>query len=211
MSIYEINNLNNLNLNKEEKDYTKIEYKEINPEQYYRKSEEKLGKAQRARRFKQAKKLNNKIKNKRKDYLHKLSTELVKKNTHVIMGLVELKKLINKKSLKGYSKSWTDNGYGKLRTMLKTKAYKHSIVYEEVIEKEIKSTQTCSCCGKKTGPKGLGGLGVSQWKCVGCGAIHNRNENSAKNHLLARTNSQREAEERSSVVEKTKAKAKKVH
>lgn len=206
-----IDEINNLNLNKEEKVYTKIEYKEISPEQYYRKSEEKLGNAQRARRFKQAKKINNKIKNKRKDYLHKLSTKLVMGNTHVIMGLVELKKLINKSSLKGHSKSWTDNGYGKLRTMLKTQAQKHSMVYEEVIEREIKSTQTCSCCGKITGPKGLEGLGVSQWKCIGCGAVHNRNENSAKNHLLARTNSQREAEEKSPLVEKQKAKTKKVH
>lgn len=115
-------------------------------------------------------------------------------NTHIVMGLVELKNLISKKSLKGHAKSWTDNGYGMLKTMLKTKAKKHSMEYSEVSEREIKSTQTCSCCGKITGPKGLQGLSVSQWKCVDCSTEHNRNENSAKNHLLARTNSQREAE-----------------
>ena len=49
--------------------------------------------------------------------------------------------------------------------MLKYKAHKHNIVREEVSEKEEKLTQTCSCCGKITGPKGFDGLGVSQWAC----------------------------------------------
>lgn len=172
----------------------KIVYKEINPKKLYRNSEEKLGKAQRARRFKLAKKINKKIKNQRKDSLHKCSAKLVKDNTHIIMGIVELKKLISKKALKGHAKSWTDNGYGMLKTMLKYKAHKHNVVYEEVSERELKSTQACSCCGKKTGPKGLQGLSVSKWICGDCKSSHNRNENSAYNHLLARKHSQGEAE-----------------
>lgn len=174
-----------------------IIYKEINPEKHYRGLEEKLGKAQRARRFKQAKVINNKIKNQRKDYLNKLSNDLIKDNTHVIMGIVELKRLIQG-GLKGHAKAWSDNGLGILRTMLKTKANKHNMVYEEIEEKKLKSTQTCSCCGKITGPKGLEGLGVSQWTCVACGKKHNRNENSAKNHLEGWLNSQREAEKKAS-------------
>ena len=174
-----------------------IKYKEINSEKHYRNLEEKLGKCQRARRFKIAKVISKKIKNQRKDYLNKLSFDLVKDNTHVIMGIVELKRLIQG-GLKGHAKAWNDNGLGLLRTMLKTKANKHNMVYEEISEREIKSTQTCSCCGKITGPKGLEGLGVSQWTCGECGFKHNRNENSAKNHIKSWQNSQREAEERAS-------------
>jgi putative transposase len=172
----------------------KIIYEEVLPEKLYRKSEEKLGINQRARRFNQARKVSKKIKNQRKDFLHKLSTSLVMDNSQIVMGVVDLKKLINKKTLKGHSKSWLDNGYGMLKSMLKYKAHKHNMEYIEVSEKEIKSTQTCSCCGKKTGPKGLEGLGVSRWTCVDCKSIHNRNENSAYNHLLAWQHSQREAE-----------------
>ena len=174
-----------------------ISYKEINPEKHYRKLQEKLAKYQRARRFKKAKVISKKIKNQRKDYLNKLSNNLIKDNTHVIMGIVELKRLISS-GLKGHAKAWSDNGLGMLITMLKTKAKKHNMVYEEISEREIKSTQTCSCCGKITGPKGLEGLGVSQWTCVRCGAKHNRNENSAKNHIKSWQKSQREAEEKAS-------------
>lgn len=169
-----------------------IIYKEINPERHYRNLQEKLGKAQRARRFKKSKVISKKIKNQRKDYINKLSNDLIKDNTHVIMGIVELKRLIQG-GLKGHAKAWNDNGLGMLRTMLKTKANKHNIVYEEIEERKIKSTQTCSCCGKITGPKGLEGLGVSQWTCV-CGTLHNRNENSAKNHLESWKKSQRDSE-----------------
>lgn len=193
------NELNNIdvNINKNKvfyNNHTKIIYEEILPEKLYRKSEESLGKKQRARRFDQARKVSKKVKNQRKDFLHKLSTNLVMDNTEIVMGIVDLKKLVSKKSLKGHTKSWLDNSYGMLKGMLKYKAHKHNMNYSEVSEREIKSTQTCSCCGKITGPKGLEGLSVSQWTCVGCGVTHNRNENSAYNHLLAWQHSQREAE-----------------
>ena len=174
--------------------FTKIVYETILPEKIYRKSEDKLGKSQRARRFDNARKINKSIKNKRKDFLHKLSTDMVMDNTHIVMGIVDLKKLISKNSLKGHAKSWTDNGYGMFRGMLKYKARKHSTSYEEVNERELKSTQTCSCCDEITGPKGLEGLSVSFWICEGCKTSHNRNENSAYNHLKAGKHSQREAE-----------------
>ena len=173
---------------------TKLVFKEVLPEKFYRKSQEKLGNQQRARRFQQAKKTSKKVKNQRKDFLHKLSTKLVEENNVVVMGIVDLKKLISKAGLKGHSKSWLDGGYGMFKTMMKHKAHKHNIVYSEVNEREIKSTQTCSCCDGITGPKGLEGLGVSCWSCVVCRAIHSRNRNSAYNHLLAWQHSQREAE-----------------
>jgi putative transposase len=159
-------------------------YEEVEPKKYYRQQEEKLGLMQKAKRFKRAKKINKKIKNQRKDFLHKESTKLVQENSRIVIGLVDIKRLV-KNALKGHAKSWHDNGLGMFSSMLKTKASQHSVEFEKVSERELKSTQTCSCCGGITGPKGLKGLCVSEWKCSGCGAIHRRNENSAKNHLLA--------------------------
>ena len=159
-------------------------YREIEPPKYYRDSQEKLGKQQRARRFKQARKTHKKIKNQRKDFTNKLVHSLVMDNKEIVIGLVDLQKLV-KSALKGHSKAWYDNALGSFNSKLKTKAQKHSVGYHEVDEKVVKSTQTCSNCGSVTGPKGLKGLRVSKWQCFECGFVHLRNQNSAKNHMLA--------------------------
>ena len=50
----------------------------------------------------------------------------------------------------------------------------------EVID-EAYSTQTCSTCGERTGPKGRDGLANREWTCPCCGAVHDRDVNAAKN------------------------------
>jgi len=50
---------------------------------------------------------------------------------------------------------------------------------------EAYSTQTCSCCKKRTGPKGLEGLGVREWNCSECQTVHHRDINAGKNILAA--------------------------
>ncbi len=161
-----------------------LTYEEIQPQRHYRQLESQLKIAQRANRKTRTKKIHQKIKNQRKDYLYKLSHQLVKDNALIVMGLIDVKRLVQS-NLKGHAKSWHDNGYGLFKTMLKHKAVKHNTVYQEVSEKALKSTQSCSDCGQITGPKGLQGLGVSQWQCVKCQSMHLRNQNSAKNHLQA--------------------------
>ncbi|WP_236581389.1 transposase [Hydrogenophaga sp. BPS33] len=49
--------------------------------------------------------------------------------------------------------------------------------FKEVDEKF--STQECSACGARTGPKGLAGLSERSWECSACGAHHHRDVNSA--------------------------------
>jgi Putative transposase DNA-binding domain len=39
--------------------------------------------------------------------------------------------------------------------------------------------------GYRTGPQGLGGLGIRGWQCGVCGAIHDRDVNAAQNILAA--------------------------
>lgn len=155
-------------------------YKEIEPPKYYRDAQEKLGKKQRARRFNQARKTHKKIKNQRKDFTNKLVNSLVMDNKEIVIGIVELQKLV-KSNLKGHSKAWLDNALGSFNSKLKTKAHKHSVGYNEVVEKAVKSTQTCSNCNGVTGPKGLKGLCVDKWQCFECGSINLRNQNSALN------------------------------
>jgi Putative transposase DNA-binding domain len=55
--------------------------------------------------------------------------------------------------------------------------------FEEV--DEAFSTQTCSVCNSRAGPKGRKDLGIRGWQCTVCGAIHDRDVNAAHNILAA--------------------------
>jgi putative transposase len=142
----------------------------------FRKLEEKLGKAQKANKKKQAKKIHAKIKNKRRDFLHKETTKVAKKYHTVFVGDVSGKFVQS-----GNGKSSTDASIGVIRDLLKYKAIRHSGYCFEVSESS--STVTCSRCHKKTGPSGLSDLGVREWICSVCYAHHDRDVNAAKNIL----------------------------
>lgn len=87
----------------------------------YRTLEEKLGKAQRAHKKKQAKKIHAKIKNKRRDFLHKETTKVAKTYHTVFVGDVSGKFVQS-----GNGKSSTDASIGVIRELLKYKAIRHS-------------------------------------------------------------------------------------
>lgn len=146
---------------------------------YYRKYENKLGIAQRARNKKRVRALHAKIANCRKDHLHKVSSKLVKENALIIVGDLSAKKLVRTKM----AKSVLDAGFSALKTILKYKCENVGVLFEEV--NEAYTTQTCSCCGEITAssPKGRTGLGIREWQCMGCGTLHDRDLNSALNIL----------------------------
>jgi transposase len=161
-----------------------IEYKEIEPQRFFKNSQEKLAIAQRANKKKQVRNIHKRIANQRKDFQHKLALELVRNNHTIVNTSLSYKQLIQSK-LKGHSKAWSDCGQGYFRTILKTKARKHNTKYAEMSERILVSTQTCSHCKALTGPRGRKGLSVSAWDCTKCGRHHLRNQNSADNHRLA--------------------------
>jgi len=142
----------------------------------FRQLEAKLGKAQRAHKKKQAKRIHARIKNKRRDFLHKETTKIAKKYNTVFVGDVSGKFVQSRNG-----KSSTDASIGVIRDLLKYKALRHSGNWYEVNENS--STVTCSTCHKKTGPSGLSGLGVREWICGECHAHHDRDVNSAMNIL----------------------------
>lgn len=144
----------------------------------YRASEKKLATAQRAGKKRQAKAIHAKIKNQRKDGLHKFSTALVKQNAAIFVGDVASAKLVKTKM----AKSALDAGWSIFKTMLEYKSHLAGSVFEVV--NESYTTQTCSQCGSVEGPKGVAGLGIREWRCS-CGAVHDRDVNAAK-VILAR-------------------------
>jgi len=146
---------------------------------FYRKLEQKLGIAQRAGKKDRVRAIHIKIKNQRKDMLHKFSTALVQQYGGIFVGNVSSKKLAKTRM----AKSTLDAGWSGLKTMLEYKSHQAGVVFAEV--NEAYSTQTCSCCGviSNSSPKGRAGLGIREWTCVDCGSTHDRDINAAKNIL----------------------------
>lgn len=142
-----------------------------------KKYEQKLAKAQKYGKKRQAKKIHSKIKNSRMDFNHKVSHDLVKTYATVIVGDVSSSKLIKTKM----AKSVHDAGWSQLKMFLKYKAIRHSGTFLEVNERY--STVTCSSCLNKTGPSGLSNLKIREWSCNICGSLHDRDVNAAQNIL----------------------------
>ena len=126
---------------------------------WYRRLEQKIATAQRARQDKRVKRLHAKVRNCRKDAQHKFSTAVVRAASAVYVGNVPVKLLTQGNN----AKSGYDAGIYSLKSMLKYKCEHAGIDYQEI--SEAFSSQVCSACGElpPTSPKGRAGLGVRQW------------------------------------------------
>ena len=144
---------------------------------WYRRLEQKIAIAQRAKHKEQVKRLHIKIKNCRKDAQHKFSTAVVRSASAIYIGNVPLKLLTSGNQ----AKSGYDAGIYSLKTMLRYKCEYAGIDYQEV--NEAFSTQVCSACGAlpSTSPKGRADIGVRRWTCCNCGTLHDRDLNAACN------------------------------
>ena len=151
----------------------------IQAQHIYRGAQQALAVAQRANKKKRVKAIHAQIANRRNDFHHKLSTRIVREFDYIAVGNVNAAGLA-KTSM---AKSVLDAGWSSFRTQLAYKAVKHGAWFEEV--NEAFSTQTCSDCGSMpdSRPKGIAGLGIRSWICSGCGGVHDRDVNAAKNIL----------------------------
>jgi IS605 OrfB family transposase len=113
----------------------------IEAQRIYRGAEQALAVAQRANKKERVKAIHAQIANRRKDFLHKLSTRLVKKHGAIFVGNVNAAGLAKTKM----AKSVLDAGWSTFRTMLQYKSIAAGVLFEEI--NEAYSTQTCSTCG----------------------------------------------------------------
>ena len=151
----------------------------IEAQRIYRGAEQALAVAQRANKKKRVKAIHAQIANRRNDFHHQLSARIVREFDYIAIGNVCAAGLA-KTSM---AKSVLDAGWSSFRTQLAYKAVKHGAWFEEV--NESYTTQTCSDCGAlpDSRPKGIAGLGIRNWICSGCGGVHDRDVNAAKNIL----------------------------
>ncbi len=147
--------------------------------QFYRGLEPKLAIAQRAGKKDRVRAIHAKIANRRRDSLQQFSTHLVRAYDIIYVGNVSAAALVKTP----LAKSVLDAGWSAFRTMLRYKCDFAGATFAKV--DEAFSTQTCSVCDSRSGPKGIAGLGIRVWTCCECGTVHDRNVNAARIILAA--------------------------
>ena len=166
----------------------------INPTYDLKRETKQLAKAQRklakkqkgsANRNKQrirVAKIYEKIANQRKWFLQNLSTQILRENQTVVVETLAVKQMSRKGGnyKKALNRSIANASWRAFIEMLRYKAEWYGRELVEV-DQFYPSTQLCSCCGEKTGPKG--DLSVREWTCPNCSTLHDRDVNAAKNIL----------------------------
>jgi putative transposase len=113
----------------------------------------------------------------RRDFHHKLSTDLIRDNQAIYVEDLCVRGLARTR----LAKSIHDAGWSSFVGMLEYKCARYGRYFGRV-DRFAPTSQTCSACGVKDGPKPLG---VRAWVCAGCGARHDRDVNAARNVLAA--------------------------
>ncbi|PZO17801.1 MAG: transposase [Leptolyngbya foveolarum] len=123
-------------------------------------------------------KVHARIKDIRTDFLHKLSTRLIRENQSISLEDLNVAGMMRNRKL---SKAISDLGWRTFRTMVeaKGKMYGRDIT---IISRWEPTSQTCSVCGHREGRKKLS---VREWQCLNCGAQHDRDINAAVNIKVA--------------------------
>ena len=121
--------------------------------------------------------LHRKVRETRLDHAHKIAFRLVRDNQAVyaedlcVAGLARTR----------LARSVHDAGWSQLLRLMEEKAARYGRTFARIGRFEPTS-QVCSACGVKDGPKPLS---VREWACAACGTVHDRDVNAARNILAA--------------------------
>ncbi|MGX4689050.1 RNA-guided endonuclease InsQ/TnpB family protein [Streptomyces sp. JNUCC 63] len=135
------------------------------------------GSANRAKARRKVARVHARITDRRRDFLHKLTTRLVRENQTVVIEDLTVRNLLRNGRL---ARAISDAAWTDLRMMLEYKCawYGRELV---VIDRWFPSSKLCGACGtvREKLP-----LNVREWACE-CGTVHDRDVNAARNILAA--------------------------
>ncbi|GAB7185001.1 transposase [Kitasatospora sp. Ki12] len=161
----------------------------IDNPRFLRKAERKLKAAQRelSRKAKGSKnrakarrkvaRAHAKVADTRMDWLHKQTTRIIRETQAVYLEDLNVRGL----SRGRLAKSVHDAGWSTFRRLLEEKAARYGRTIG-IVSRAFPSSQLCSECGHRDGPKPLH---VREWACTACGVLHDRDLNAARNILAA--------------------------
>jgi putative transposase len=114
----------------------------------------------------------------RKDFLHKLTTQLVRENQTIVVEDLAIKNMVknHKLALAVFDASWGE--------LIRQLAYKCEWYGRELIkiDRWFPSSKRCGNCGHIVDKMPLN---IREWECPKCGANHDRDINAAHNILAA--------------------------
>jgi putative transposase len=115
------------------------------------------------------------VRDARLDHAHKVALRLVRDNQAVYAEDLAVSGLMRTR----LARSVSDAGWSQLLRCVEEKAARYGRTFSKIGRFEPTS-QVCSACGVKDGPKPLS---VRQWTCAACGTVHDRDVNAARNIL----------------------------
>jgi putative transposase len=141
-------------------------------------SRKQKGSANRARARTKVARVHARIADRRRDFLHKLTTRLVRENQTIVIEDLTVRNLVKNHTL---ARAISDAAWTELRNLLEYKChwYGRELV---VVDRWFPSSKTCSTCGHLVAKLPLH---VREWTCASCGTVHDRDINAAKNILAA--------------------------
>ncbi|MEU9733352.1 RNA-guided endonuclease TnpB family protein [Streptomyces sp. NPDC048002] len=157
----------------------------IDSPRFLRRAEKKLKKAQKELSRKQKGSKNRakarvkiarahaRVADARREFHHQLSTRLISENQGIAVEDLSVAGLARTR----LAKSVHDAGWSQFINMVKYKAERYGRTLIKISRFEP-SSQICSTCGHRDGPKLLS---VREWTCTACGTLHDRDTNAALN------------------------------
>ena len=119
-------------------------------------------------------KLKAKLRDIRKDFLHKLSTKVINENQVIALEDLNVSGLLKNRKL---SRAISSAGWREFRTMCESKSEKFGREFV-VISRWEPTSQVCSDCGYRWGKLDLS---LREIVCMNCGTLHDRDDNASKN------------------------------
>ncbi|WP_307036167.1 RNA-guided endonuclease InsQ/TnpB family protein [Streptomyces canus] len=133
--------------------------------------------ANRAKARRKVARVHARIADRRRDFLHKLTTRLVRENQTIVIEDLTVRNMVKNHKL---ARAISDAAWSDMRTMLEYKSawYGRELV---VVDRFFPSSKLCGACGTIRAKLPLN---IRTWTCE-CGAVHDRDVNAAKNLLAA--------------------------